>query len=103
MSEDYTKDGVLLPQRWRVAWSDDERWVTEWKHLSSPKTPIPFQYTYDLVWNRLENTLVIAYIKETCEREMCLWDISKYFGDWVSTQVLKCKSMPMDEQSANHK
>jgi hypothetical protein len=21
----------------------------------------PFQYTYDLVWNRLENTLVIAY------------------------------------------
>ena len=37
----------------------------EWKPLSSPKTPIPFQYTYDLVWNPLENTLVIAYIKET--------------------------------------
>jgi hypothetical protein len=37
------------------------------------------------------------------EREMCLWVISKYFGDWVSTQVLKYKSMPMDEQGANHK
>jgi hypothetical protein len=24
-------------------------------------------------------------------------------GDWVSTQELKCESMPMDEQSANHK
>jgi hypothetical protein len=32
--------------------------------LSSPKTPIPFQYTYDLVWNRLENTLVIAYKRD---------------------------------------
>ena len=49
------------PQRWGVAWSDGEGWVTEWKPLSLPKTPIPFQYTYDLVWNRLENTLVIAY------------------------------------------
>jgi hypothetical protein len=35
------------------------------------------------------------------EREMCPWAISKYFGDWVSTQELKCESMPMDEQSAN--
>jgi hypothetical protein len=32
--------------------------------LSSPKTPIPFQYTYDLVRNRLENTLVIAYERD---------------------------------------
>ena len=36
----------------------------EWKPLSSPKTPIPFQYTYDLVCNRLENTLVIAYKRD---------------------------------------
>jgi hypothetical protein len=36
------------------------------------------------------------------EREMCPWAISKYFGDWVQTQVLKCEFMPMDEQSANH-
>jgi hypothetical protein len=35
------------------------------------------------------------------EREMCPWAISKYFGDCVPTQVLKCKSMPTDEQSAN--
>jgi hypothetical protein len=40
---------------------------------------------------------------QVSEREMCLWAISKYFGDWVPTQVLKCESMPMDEQSANHK
>ena len=32
--------------------------------LSSPKTPISFQYTYDLVWNRLENILVIAYERD---------------------------------------
>jgi hypothetical protein len=36
----------------------------EWKPLSSPKTPIPFQYTYDLVWNTLENTLVIVYERD---------------------------------------
>jgi hypothetical protein len=42
-------------------------------------------------------------IRSICatEREMCPWAISKYFGDWVPTQVLKCESMPMDEQSAN--
>ena len=58
------KSFCFLPQRWRVAWSDGEGWVTEWKPLSLPKTPIPFQYTYDLVWNRLENTLVIAYERD---------------------------------------
>ena len=36
----------------------------EWKPLSSPKTPIPFQYTYDLVWNSLENILVIAHERD---------------------------------------
>jgi hypothetical protein len=35
------------------------------------------------------------------EREMCPWAISKYFGDWVPTQVLKCEFMFLDEQSAN--
>jgi hypothetical protein len=40
---------------------------------------------------------------QRCEREMCPWAISKYFSDWVQTQVLKCENMPMDEQSANHK
>jgi hypothetical protein len=38
-----------------------------------------------------------------CEREMCPWVISKYFGDWVQTQVLKCENILMGEQSANHK
>jgi hypothetical protein len=51
-----TKSFCSLPQRWRVTRSDGEGWVTEWKPLSSPKTPIPFQYTYDLVWNRLWKT-----------------------------------------------
>jgi hypothetical protein len=37
------------------------------------------------------------------EREMCPWAISKYFGDWVQTQVLKCENMLMGEQGANHK
>ena len=60
-----TESFCFLPQRWRVARSDGEGWVTEWKPLSSPKTPIPFQYTYDLVWNRLESTLVIAYKRDT--------------------------------------
>ena len=59
-----TKSFCSLSQRWRVSWSDGEGWVTEWKPLSSPKTPIPFQYTYDLVWDRLENTLVIAYKRD---------------------------------------
>jgi hypothetical protein len=27
------------------------------------------------------------------EREMCPWAISKYFGDWVPTQVDLCKVM----------
>jgi hypothetical protein len=36
------------------------------------------------------------------EREMCLWAISKYFGDWVPTQVLLYWSMQYGGQSANH-
>jgi hypothetical protein len=75
MSKDYTKDGdlllwtrVLSPKGWRFARSDGEGWVTEWKPLFSPKTPIPFQYTYDLVWSRLENTLVIAYERDMIKR-----------------------------------
>ena len=64
----------FLPQEWRVTWSVGEGWVTEWKPLSSPKTPIPFQYTYDLVWNRLEKYISHSiwkrhdqrYIEEQC-------------------------------------
>jgi hypothetical protein len=43
MSEDYTKDGELLG-----ATAKDDLWSGV-EALSSPKTPIPFQYTYDLV------------------------------------------------------
>jgi hypothetical protein len=44
-----------------------------------------------------------AHVSLPCslEREMCPWAISKYFGDWVPTQVLKCEYMPINEQSAN--
>jgi hypothetical protein len=43
MSEDYTKDEELVGATARnELWSGVEA-------LSSPKTPIPFQYTYDLV------------------------------------------------------
>jgi hypothetical protein len=47
--------------------------------------------------------LFTAYVSSDThiEREMCPWAISKYFGDWVPTQVLKCESIPMDGQSAN--
>ena len=62
MSEDYTKDGELLG-----ATVKDEFDGVEWKPLCSPKTPIPFQYTYDLVWNILENTLVIAHERDMIE------------------------------------
>jgi hypothetical protein len=53
-----------LYQSRRDGRSDGEGGVTEWKPLSSSKIPIPFQYTYDLVWNRLENILVIAYKRD---------------------------------------
>jgi hypothetical protein len=47
----------------------------------------------------LKNILIIP--GRPPEREMCPWAISKYFGDWVPTQVLKCEFMLMDGQSAN--
>jgi hypothetical protein len=57
-------------------------------------------YLVDFNDNKVElDTCLIANI----EREMCPWAISKYFGDWVQTQVLKCENMLMGEQSANHK
>jgi hypothetical protein len=31
-----------------------------------------------------------TWLPVSSEREMCPWAISKYFGDWVPTQVLKC-------------
>jgi hypothetical protein len=71
-----------LYQSRRVARSDGEGWVTEWKPLSSPKTPIPFQYTYDLVWNLLENILVIAH-----ERDMIK-------GIWMSYVCKSTKEVP---------
>jgi hypothetical protein len=69
MSEDYTKVGELLGVTAKDEWFDG----VEWKPVSSPKTPIPFQYTYDLVWNILENTLVIAY-----ERDMIKGTLMSY-------------------------
>jgi hypothetical protein len=76
MSEDYTNVGEM-------AWSDGKGWVTEWKPFSSPKTPIPFQlYTYDLFWNSLENTLVIAH-----ERDMIK-------GIWMSYVCKSTKEVP---------
>jgi hypothetical protein len=56
MSEDYTKDGVLLlgahafsPKNGEMLGVTAKEEFTEWKPLSLPKTPVPFQYTYDLV------------------------------------------------------
>jgi hypothetical protein len=50
VSEEYTKDGVLFSFKdgeLLGVMAKDE--FSEWKPLSSPKTPNPFQYTYDLV------------------------------------------------------
>jgi hypothetical protein len=44
---------------------------------------------------------IVWFSCDDTEREMCPWAISKYFGDCVPTQVLKCESMPMNGQSAN--
>jgi hypothetical protein len=65
----------LSPKRWIDARSDGEGWVTEWKPLSLPKTPIPFQYTYDLVWNRLEKHISHSIWKRYHQRyinELCV-------------------------------
>jgi hypothetical protein len=57
---------------------------------------------FDFV-ERLRQAQAIDPALVAIEREMCPWAISKYFGDWVQTQVLKCENMLMGEQSANHK
>jgi hypothetical protein len=38
-----------------------------------------------------ENATRVILRQGDAEREMCPWAISKYFGDLVSKQVLKCK------------
>jgi hypothetical protein len=81
----------------------------EWKPLSSPKTPIPFQYTYDLVWNPLENTLVIAYIKEIWSKvylwAMCAKHQKKFLESRIFSSCLSllkvCSSSGLVKISAN--
>jgi hypothetical protein len=60
-------------------------------------------WIYSTISGDLQQSLMMrqGLARGACEREMCPWAISKYFGDCVPTQVLKCKSMPMDGQSAN--
>ena len=61
-----TKYEWRLYQRWRVARSDSEGWVIWWSGVEA------FVFAedsnslsiYDLVWNTLENTLVIAYKRD---------------------------------------
>jgi hypothetical protein len=71
MSVDYTKDGVLALCAHAFSPKNGELLgVTAKDELRSGslclcrKLQIPFQYTYDLVLNRLENTLVIAYERD---------------------------------------
>jgi hypothetical protein len=56
MSEDYTKDGFLLlgahafsPKNGELLGAAAKDELRSGSLLSSPKTPISFQYTYDLV------------------------------------------------------
>jgi hypothetical protein len=48
--------------------------------------------TVDSIKCRINKTASSARSPELTEREMCPWAISKYFGDLVSKQVLKCKN-----------
>jgi hypothetical protein len=75
MSEDYTKAGEMLG-----ATMKDE--LRSGSLLFSPKTPIPFQYTYDLIWNLLENTLVIAHESDMIK------------GIWMSYVCKSTKEVP---------
>jgi hypothetical protein len=58
----------------------------EWKPLSSPKTPISLSI-YVLVWNTLENTLVIAY-----ERDM-IKGISMSYVCKTSKEIPRIKNI----------
>ena len=58
MSEDYTKAGELL-----VATAKDELWSGV-KAFVFAEDSNSLSISYDLVWNILENTLVIAYKRD---------------------------------------
>jgi hypothetical protein len=50
----------------------------EWKPLSSPKTPIPFQYTYDLkfTWRHISHSTWKRYDQRYIY-ELCMQDIKR--------------------------
>jgi hypothetical protein len=78
------------------------------KHGSYPEnsqnTIVPYPAYNFPVQTKSDDSLVTILTNSelycTTEREMCPWAISKYFGDWVPTQVFKCEFMLMDGQSA---
>jgi hypothetical protein len=74
MSEDYTKAGEMLGATAKnELWSGVEAFVFAEDSNS-------FQYTYDLVWNSLEDTLVIAHEKRYDQRyiyELYMQDIKR--------------------------
>jgi hypothetical protein len=78
---------------------------TPWKSLNPTLSGLTRLGTrFVSVWTTRTKTTSHPHISLTrphLEREMCPWAISKYFGDWVPTQVLKCEYIPMDGQSAN--
>jgi hypothetical protein len=71
MSGDYTKDGVLLlgahgfsPKNGELLGVMAKNELRSGSLCLCRRLQFPFQYTYDLVWNGLENTLVIAYERD---------------------------------------
>jgi hypothetical protein len=66
-------------------WSDKPITLDQGDHPDCVPSPGRYPLVVDPVIDNARLTKV--------EREMCPWAISKYFGDWVPTQVLKCEFM----------
>jgi hypothetical protein len=73
--------------------------------LSDPHTTgdMAHMFLFGGGWIRGGSGMFVIDSMKICkfEREMCPWAISKYFGDCVPTQGLKCVFMLLEEQSAN--
>jgi hypothetical protein len=98
----------------KCVWLRDEIWVWFAKTnqvvaKNDPYMPNLIQNKFKFLFDLILHLIYLLYVvlalitkKGEIEREMCPWAISKYFGDWVPTQVLLCWSMQCGGQSANH-
>jgi hypothetical protein len=93
------RDGMVMDQPIPFHKSNKKKWADDGPPHSSNQTLLSFQFLkHCYVQNE---AMIMTSERWGHEREMCPWAISKYFGDCVPTQVLKCEFMLMDGQSAN--